>query len=193
MMSSLSRPMPEQPAPLGWPDGVRHRSDYRTCHIHVPDHDRPVAAIAMAGQFYSLFKAQQSLDAAIDLGHRLQEQGDRAVITPLPTGYAVWVWEPEAQPLPARPRPVADPFVQHRYQPCHIHVPHRADRLPAIRVQAQYYSLFRIVNRPDQAQRVSAKLGDRGHGVMITKTIRGYALWLLEPEAVLAQQPGAVS
>ncbi|TVQ17672.1 MAG: hypothetical protein EA367_17015 [Leptolyngbya sp. DLM2.Bin15] len=162
---------------------VLRRTEYQTCHVTIPEQARPVAAIAVAGRFYSLFKAQQSLQDAQAIAHRLQEQGDPSLITLLPTGYAIWVWEPEAQML-ARRRSSTLPPVQERYYPCHIRVPHQGDRLAAIRVGDQYYSLFRIVNQAHHAQRASAKLSDRGHGVIITQTIRGYALWLLEPDAL---------
>lgn len=164
--------------------GILRRTEYTTCHVTIPEQVRPVAAIAVADQFYSLFKAQQSLQDAQAIAQRLQEQGDPSLITLLPTGYAIWVWEPDAQVLVrCRPSLPPRPPLQERYHPCHIRVPHHGDRLAAIRVGDHYYSLFRIVNQAHHAQRASAKLSDRGHGVVITQTVRGYALWLLEPDA----------
>lgn len=189
MTSLIPQPPVSNPPPTSMHQGsdrcgILRRTEYETCHITLPDQVRPVAAIAVSDQFYSLFKAQQSLQDAQAIAQRLQEQGDLSLITLLPTGYAIWVWEPDAQLL-VRRRPSLPPRppLQERYYPCHIRVPHHGDRLAAIRVGDQYYSLFRIVNHAHHAQRASAKLSDRGHGVMITQTVRGYALWLLEPDA----------
>jgi hypothetical protein len=178
---------------------------YQMCHIELIDHPRPVAAIAHSGKYYSLFKAGQPFQEAQAIAQRLYDQNETVVMTELPTGYAVWVLEPDAHlrsPLkPITPSPLtneaanrasdsiaaapADPFMEDNYVPCHVRVLHQSDRLSAIRIGNTYYSLFRIVTRPQQAIQIRDKLSDRGHKVVITRMIRGYALWVWEPDAAL--------
>lgn len=191
------------------------RHGYTTCHVQLPDHPRPIAAIAFEHQYYSLFMARQSEPEARAIAQRLQQQGDQVLVTGLPTGFAIWVWEPQAQVTSFQRLPAPSPFsvsepevetiraavpspshsdrpqpsmarrspVPERYQACHIRVPYQEGRLAAICVDQRYYSLFRIVNQAQQANRVEAKLRDRGCDVMVTETVRGYALWVLEVEA----------
>lgn len=176
------------------------RRAYQMCHIELLDHPRPVAAIAYENRYYSLFKAGQSAQEAQALADRLRNQNEQIAITKLPTGYAVWVLEPDAHrrspglssfsavaPAMAPPRttPSAVSSLKDSYVPCHVRVPQQSDRLPAICIGNTYYSLFRIVTRLPQATQICDKLGDRGYKVVITRMVRGYALWVWEPDAVL--------
>jgi hypothetical protein len=72
-----------------------------------------------------------------------------------------------------------------QYQPCHIFVPDQDSRLPAVLVQGQYYSFFKMVKDRYQAIDISARLAQRGDKTVITKAAKGYAVWVLEPEAQL--------
>lgn len=178
------------------------RPAYQMCHVDLPDHPRPVAAIAYNGHYYSLFKARQPLGEAQAMAERLYDQNEQVVMTELPTGYAVWVLEPDADSrstltpsssaaIATEPHHRGDPstpmvpLLQAAYVPCHVRVPERSDRLSAIRIDEDYYSLFRMVTRPHQAIQIRDKLSDRGHQVVVTQMIRGYALWVLEPAARL--------
>ena len=72
-----------------------------------------------------------------------------------------------------------------QYQSCHIFVPDQDSRLPAVFVQGQYYSFFKMVKDRYQAIDISARLAQRGDKTVITKAAKGYAVWVLEPEAQL--------
>ncbi|MBD2070987.1 hypothetical protein H6F93_26300 [Leptolyngbya sp. FACHB-671] len=71
------------------------RSQYRPCHIRVPDLDKPLAAIAFNGNYYSLFKVVEDVKQAKQLIIRLSHRGDATVITKSVKGYGLWVLEPE--------------------------------------------------------------------------------------------------
>lgn len=72
-----------------------------------------------------------------------------------------------------------------QYQPCHIRVPDLDDRIVAIRVDSQFYSLLKLVKERQQAVEIANRLASRGEAVIITATVKGDAIWVLEPEAYL--------
>jgi len=72
-------------------------SEYRPCHIQVPDLDKRLAAIAHENKFYSLFKAVADIQEANQLIRRLANRGDGAVVTQTAKGFAIWIEEPEAR------------------------------------------------------------------------------------------------
>ncbi|NJN58252.1 MAG: hypothetical protein HC879_12515 [Leptolyngbyaceae cyanobacterium SL_5_9] len=71
------------------------RSQYRPCHIRVPDLEKPLAAIAFNGNYYSLFKVVEDVQQAKQIIVRLSHRGDSTVITKSLKGYGLWVLEPE--------------------------------------------------------------------------------------------------
>jgi len=76
---------------------LESRSEYRACHIRVPDLDKPLAALMVDSRFYGLFKIVDTQQHAIDLAARLERKGNESVITRVSQGYSVWVLEPEAR------------------------------------------------------------------------------------------------
>jgi hypothetical protein len=71
-------------------------SQYRPCHIQVPDLDKRLAAIQHENKFYSLFKAVAEIQEANQLIRRLANRGDGAIVTQTAKGFAIWIEEPEA-------------------------------------------------------------------------------------------------
>lgn len=74
---------------------IEFRSQYRHCHITVPDLEHPVAALFVEGEFYSFFKAVKDTQKAIEIATKMHKSGDKTVITKTPKGYVIWVREPE--------------------------------------------------------------------------------------------------
>ncbi|MDF0554744.1 hypothetical protein [Kamptonema sp. UHCC 0994] len=74
---------------------IESRSQYRHCHITVPDLEHPVAALCVDGEFYSFLKAVKEAEKAIEIAAKLGNSGDKTVITKTPKGYVIWVKEPE--------------------------------------------------------------------------------------------------
>jgi hypothetical protein len=72
------------------------RSEYQTCHIRVPGSKKRCPAIFVDGDYFSLVKVFSDLESTLAAKAKLDWNGDRTIITQLPTGYALWVWEPEA-------------------------------------------------------------------------------------------------
>lgn len=170
---------------------LTHRQQYQSCHIILPDQHR-VAALQFGDGYYGFFRIESSISTATKVATRLQERGDRLVITQIPKGFALWVWEPSAIPLnrsipSSRPESVSldYPLLKSRndYLLCHIRVPDLEKRLAAIAYANQYYSLFKTVDSLEDVARLGEKLGQRGEDVVITRTANGYGLWVLEPEA----------
>ncbi len=73
------------------------RQQYRLCHIRIAGQSQRLAAIAMNGLYYSLFKTLNDFNETLKLKNKLYQRGEFVVITKTPTGYGLWVWEPEAQ------------------------------------------------------------------------------------------------
>lgn len=80
------------------PDAYQKPShQYPTCKIRVPDLEGLIDAIFADNRYYSLF--QEAPDSAQHdrIITILESRGDRSITTQTKTGYAVWVWEPEAK------------------------------------------------------------------------------------------------
>ncbi len=78
------------------------RSQYRHCHIVVPDVEGKLPSIELDQQYFYFFRAFEDLQRALSLAAKLTKQGDRVVITNIPKGIALWVLEPDAQPVPKK-------------------------------------------------------------------------------------------
>jgi hypothetical protein len=72
-----------------------------------------------------------------------------------------------------------------QFRCCHICVPDQEERLPAIVVDSQYYSFFKTAPNQESAMKIALKLSQKGDTPVLTKTSKGYAIWILEPEASL--------
>jgi hypothetical protein len=68
------------------------------------------------------------------------------------------------------------------YQRCRIKVPHLERRLLAILFEGQYYSFFRAETTKEKVLEIIAKLSHRVQKTVITKTEKGYFIWVWEPE-----------
>jgi hypothetical protein len=180
---------------------LRSRSQYRSCHIRVPDSEQCLAAICLDQSYYSFFKFEKDQNRASQVAGRLNHRGDVSIITETPKGYAIWILETEAklaQSLRAK-YSVTDPperspqqqsysilTSRSQYRPCHIRVPDLEKPLAAIAFNGNYYSLFKVVEDVQQAKQIIAKLSHRGDSTVITKSLKGYGLWVLEPEGYIA-------
>ncbi|NJL36238.1 MAG: hypothetical protein HC899_05375 [Leptolyngbyaceae cyanobacterium SM1_4_3] len=90
MTDQPERSPQEQPCSI-----LTSRSQYRPCHIRVPDLEKPLAAIAFNGNYYSLFKVVEDVQQAKQIIVRLSHRGDSTIITKSLKGYGLWVLEPE--------------------------------------------------------------------------------------------------
>ncbi len=176
---------------------LRSRQEYRSCHVRLPGSSERVAAIAHNGQYYSFFRVEKTEDRAREIGDRLLRKGHTVLLTQTPKAYAVWILEPEAEvasisatagthvatPKLATALRVLNSPTQ--YQPCYIRVPDLEKRLVAICYQSQYYSLFKVLDDLPQALELINRLRYRGDETVITHTAKGFALWILEPDATL--------
>jgi hypothetical protein len=75
-----------------------------------------------------------------------------------------------------------------QYRGCHVRVEDMPERLAAIAVGSEFYSFFKVVSDREKALDIVAKLFDAGDDALITENPKGYAIWLLEPTAVLPQR-----
>ena len=78
---------------------LEFRSQYQSCRIRVPDLELPVAAILVDREYYSFFKAVQEASKVLAIVAKLGNRGDSTAITKTASGYAIWVIEPEANPV----------------------------------------------------------------------------------------------
>lgn len=76
---------------------ILNRSAFRTCHIRVPDMERPMGAIAYSNHFYSYVRFYPTLEAARRGASRLLQRGNRVVLTQVPKGFVLWVLELDAE------------------------------------------------------------------------------------------------
>jgi hypothetical protein len=74
-----------------------NRKDVRTCHIVLPDEPKPISAIRYQNKFYSYLKFYPSTEPAQRAAGRLIEKGEAVVLTQIPKGLILWVFEPDAQ------------------------------------------------------------------------------------------------
>jgi 3'-phosphoadenosine 5'-phosphosulfate (PAPS) 3'-phosphatase len=61
-----------------------------TCHLELVDYEKPVAAIAYQGKFYSFFRACPDWQNAEKIAGRMKE---KFVITRIKKGWAIWLYE----------------------------------------------------------------------------------------------------
>ncbi len=80
-------------------------------------------------------------------------------------------------------------FDRDLYTPCHIWADDVSHRLPAVYVDNQFYSFFKVINNPQKLLEIVARLGKRDDKVAITLTKQGYALWAYEPQAQYSPPP----
>jgi hypothetical protein len=175
------------------------RDQYRTSHIHVPGDEHRLPAIALNGKFYSFFRSLNDAPKATGLMLKLTARGDQVALTPTRSGYALWVYEPEALPaLPAgasTPRTIAPTFDpadawiisdrQPGFRTCSLKVTDLPDIVPGIASDRKLYSLYRRDQEPESVLKLASRLTQRGDEVVLLVTKIGYALCVEEPGATL--------
>ncbi len=177
---------------------LEHRSQYKPCHVCVPDLEGRLAAICVDDRYYSFFRTVADGSKALEVAAKLGRRGDETVITKTAKGYVLWVLEPDAYldgaeaiapqaETPAQPTQTSTPCKildsKSQYRTCHIRVPDLQQRLAALWVDGKYYALFKVVPTVDKAMEITARFGRRGDETVIAKTKKGYSVWVLEPEA----------
>ncbi|WP_448563166.1 hypothetical protein [Trichothermofontia sp.] len=78
-----------------------------------------------------------------------------------------------------------------QYQTCHIVVPDLDQPLAAIQLGDRYYGFFQTLTDSERVLKVLIKLHQRGDEVIVTRTGKGYTLWVWEPEATLKKAVAA--
>lgn len=73
------------------------RSKYQTCHIRLPSMEERLPAVVVDRDYYSLVRVFSDIKQVLAAKAKLEWNGDRTVITQIATGYALWVWEPDAE------------------------------------------------------------------------------------------------
>ncbi len=180
------------------PKILESRDQYRSCHVCLPGEDYRVAAVAVDDQYYSLVKVVKDYPRSLEIAGRLTATGKKAVITKLAKGYAIWRLEPDAytdscprSPSRSLTQPIGLPIKilesSSEYKLCHIRISDLDQRLAAVIVDGSYYGLFKIVTTQQQALLLAGKLQRKDERVVITKTSQGYALWVLEPDAIICE------
>ncbi|MEB3229699.1 MAG: hypothetical protein VKJ64_01715 [Leptolyngbyaceae bacterium] len=83
---------------------VTSRDRYQCCHIRFGDSSSGefYAAICFEDNFYSLCFTKVGEEEAFNAAMQLTDRGRSIVITKIPKGYAVWVFEPDAIPSSSR-------------------------------------------------------------------------------------------
>jgi hypothetical protein len=178
---------------------LRDRRQYQRCHILLLDEEKPSAGIEVEGQYYSFFRVVSDPDRVTQLADRLASKNGKIIVTTIPKGYAIWVYEPEAilqhlrrktvnRILPMDPTiaSLEQPFAlltsTRDYSPCQIRVPDLDKPLTGITYQGKLYSLLRIVRDEKQAQDLSQRLYKKGNQCLISSSAYGYSVWVLEPD-----------
>jgi hypothetical protein len=81
---------------------LESRSQYRSCHLQLPDLDERLPGISVGHSLYSFLKSEQNQSRALEKAENLSRKGDHPILTKTPKGYVIWVLEPDAQPLRAK-------------------------------------------------------------------------------------------
>ncbi|HEY9645046.1 MAG TPA: hypothetical protein V6C88_01685 [Chroococcidiopsis sp.] len=171
------------------------RSQYRSCHVEVPDLEQRMPAIVVGDRYYSFFKAVADGRKALSIAIKLIYRGDQIAIAQTSKTYGIWIWEPDARSVAsARPArlsetPIAEPapckiLITHDlYQSLTIKVPDLDQDVAAVTADGKYYSIFRVEPEADKLLEITAKIAQRGDETAIVKIDRGYAICIWEPDA----------
>ncbi len=191
-MPTLTSPLPYRV--------LRDRRQYERCHILLVDEENPSAGIEVEGQYYSFFRVVHEAERVTQLVNRLTNKNAQIVVTLIPKGYAIWVYEPEAilhnlrhktinrslSPMEKTIGTSESPFEiltsDRDYNPCQIQVPDLDKPLTGITYRGNLYSLLRIVRDEKQAQDLSQRLYKKGNHCLISSSPYGYSVWVLEPD-----------
>lgn len=191
---SSSQELPLQPVKL-----LSQRNEYTTCHIHVPDDEHRLPAIALDGQFYSFLRTFNDAGKTIKVLLKLASKGNQTVMTPARQGCAIWIHEPEAilaTPPGKPPRSLPPSFGpancwiigdrQPGYRTCTLSVPDLPDAVPGLANGQKLYSLYRRETDADTTLKLASRLSQRGDEVVILSAGNNYAICIYEPGATIA-------
>ena len=179
-------------------------TEYERCHLNLPDEAAPIAGIRFKGDYFSFFKVVTTLDRANQLVDRLNDRGNRVVMTAIPKGFCIWVYEAMAKASSKRKaatsatstgstaatRSIRILKSDGDYRPCQILVPDLDKPLTGIAYNSQFHSLLRIVRDEAQAMELAQKLERKGNSTVITVSAYGYSVWVFEPEARAVERRG---
>ncbi len=193
----MQLPVQAPNVPLLSPTILQSRQEYRHCHIYLPDSGDRVAAISVNGLYYSFFRVEKTENHALKVCTKLSQRGYTPILTKISKGLAIWTLESSAQPVSAdtvvevasasthSEPPYKILVSDSQYKFCSIRVPDLENQLMAIAFESRYYSLFKTVDDVQQAVQIVKKLSHRGSEAVITKSTKGYGLWVFEPDATL--------
>jgi hypothetical protein len=188
---AASQPMTKQPRCQ-----ILERTQYRSCHIQVPEDSQRLAAICVDGQYYSFFRLVKDRQKTLQISDRLAYHGNGVIITQTVKGDALWLYEPNAQTKPLRPTPSDNQRICENslwrileslqgYQVCQVRVAGVTKPLEAIVVDHKYYGFMRRVRSEAEAIELADRLAKKGNASIITKSDRTYTIWVLEPDATI--------
>lgn len=177
---------------------LSERKTYVSCHIRVPDMDHRLPAIAVDGKFYSFLKLVKTAEKALTAVSRLGKGEDEIAITLSKRGYALWVPEPQGSFSPPKRQPMLSlkpafgPFPclflsdASTLEPCQIQVADLSKSVAGVRVNSDFYSVFRVEPDAQTSIQIVGKLSGRGDATLLGRARDGqYLIGVLEPTGVL--------
>lgn len=73
-------------------------ANYTTCRVNVPHLEKRLFAVQFQDDYYRLVRAQKTRKSALAIAQRLNQQGNKVIITQDHETHSVWVLEPQAFP-----------------------------------------------------------------------------------------------
>jgi hypothetical protein len=173
---------------------LESRSQYESCHIRVPDIEERLPAILLDQKFYSFFRVVLDEEQLRSMVAKFNQQAQELIVTRVAKGYAIWLLESTAHidatrssalkaSLEAFPYRILES--RNGYKPCHIRVPDVEQRLVSILLDGEYYSFFAVTEDKKNILKMIARTKLTVEQVVITTTVKGYVIWVLEPQALL--------
>jgi hypothetical protein len=75
---------------------LESRHLYQTCRIKVPHLEQRLFAILFDGQYYSFFRAEETMEKVLEIMAKLGQRVQKTVVTKTEKGYVIWAFEPKA-------------------------------------------------------------------------------------------------
>ena len=76
---------------------VLDRQAVQSCHIWLPDEQKPIGGIMYADRLYSYVRFYADSDSALRGWERLTQRGNISVFTRTPKGLVLWVFEADGR------------------------------------------------------------------------------------------------
>ncbi|NEP17210.1 MAG: hypothetical protein F6J97_09920 [Leptolyngbya sp. SIO4C1] len=175
---------------------LSYRGQYTAYRIELPSVKKRVAAVKVDDGYFRIFRQVSDAAQALELVIKLAAYRDNLAISFHRQGYCLWIYEPEVKsarsdqssgPVRLPTYGPANCFIirsERYYRICYIKVPDLPERLLAIYYGRQFYSLYKSGLDASAVLKTATKFVGRGDAVAIAPTKQGYALCLLEPEAI---------